>query len=115
MDAQGKSGATIGSHDEAINAAALFAAPDGLQIVTGDAAGTLKIWDAANAHLIFSQDDAHHGGILAVAISPDGKIIATGGADRHIRLWRRDTGRRLADVEAHQDSVRALRFFMAGA
>ena len=90
------------------------APPDGLKIVTGDAAGTLKIWDMANAHLIFSVEDAHRGGIFAVAVSPDSKWIATGGADKHIRLWRRDTGAKIADVEAHQDTVRALRFFMAG-
>ena len=113
-DAQGKSVATIGSHDDAIRAAALTAAPDGLQVVTGDDAGTLKIWDAANSRQVFSQDAAHHGAIFAVAVSPDGKIIATGGADRHIRLWRRDTGRQLTDVDAQQDSVRALRFFLMG-
>ncbi len=114
-DAQGKSVATVGSHEDAINAAALVHAPDGLQIVTGDSAGTLKIWDIANAHQVFSEDNAHRGGIFAVAVSPDGKVIATGGADRHIRLWRRDTGRRLADVEAHQDTVRALHFYLSGA
>ena len=114
-DAQGKAVATIGSHDDAINAAALFKAPDGLQIVTGDSAGTLKVWDAANAHTIFNEENAHRGGIFSVAVSPDGKVIATGGADHHVRLWRRDTGRKLADVEAHQDTVRALRFYLAGA
>lgn len=114
-DAQGKAVATIGSADDAINAAALAKAPDGLQIVTGDAAGTLKMWDAANAHTIFSAENAHRGGIFAVAVSPDGKVIATGGVDKHIRLWRRDTGRQLADVEAHQDTIRALHFYMAGA
>ena len=113
-DGNGKAVATIGSQDEAIHAAGIAPAPDGPTVVTGDAQGTLKIWDIGAAHQIFSQDEAHRGGIFALAVSPDGKYIATGGADRHIRLWRRDTGRKLADADTKQDAVRALRFFTSG-
>src|SRR5258705_7774706 len=34
----------------------------------------------------------HAGGIGAVTFSPDGKIMASGGVDRNIKLWEPATG-----------------------
>ncbi|MBZ8179753.1 CHAT domain-containing protein [Oscillatoria salina] len=39
--------------------------------------------------------------IYSVAISPDGKIIASGGMDRFIRLWNLETGELCQRLEAH--------------
>ncbi|MEC4892763.1 MAG: CHAT domain-containing protein [Oscillatoria sp. PMC 1051.18] len=39
--------------------------------------------------------------IYSVAISPDGKIIASGGMDRFIRLWNLETGELWQRLEAH--------------
>ena len=33
--------------------------------------------------------------VMAVAYSPDGKILATGGADKSIKLWDMASGREL--------------------
>lgn len=64
----------------------------------------------------------HQGVVTALAVSPDGKVLASGGAanpgdttppsgdDRTIRLWDIATGRLLASWEAHDDSVTALAF-----
>lgn len=64
----------------------------------------------------------HQGIVTALAVSPDGKTLATGGSaspgdttppsgdDRTIRLWEVPTGRLLAAWEAHDDSVTALAF-----
>src|SRR5207237_221049 len=33
------------------------------------------------------QVDAHHGQVFALAFSPDGKLLASAGGDRRIKLW----------------------------
>jgi WD40 repeat protein len=56
----------------------------------------------------------HEGTVLAVAISPDGRTLASGGEDRMIRLWEVPSGRPLARWEAHDGSVTALAFRPGG-
>ena len=53
---------------------------------------------------------AHDGAVLALALSPDGKTIASGGEDRNIRLWRLADGSLLHTLEGHSWSVLDLCF-----
>jgi WD40 repeat protein len=48
--------------------------------------------------------------LLAVRFSPDGKTLATAGADRLVRLWEAETGRFVRSFEGHTMSVTALAF-----
>ena len=52
----------------------------------------------------------HPGSVLAVAVSPDGRTIVTGGADGTARLWDTATGRALGAPLAHGAPVRAAAF-----
>lgn len=52
----------------------------------------------------------HLGDVNAVAISHDGSMVATGGADRSVRLFDAKTGAPIAMVREHLDQVTCLAF-----
>jgi WD40 repeat protein len=52
----------------------------------------------------------HSHGVWAVAFSPDGLTLASGGADRLVRMWDIETGRLLRSLRGHTNDVRAIVF-----
>lgn len=56
----------------------------------------------------------HIGDILRMVPSPDGKILATAGADTSIRLLQLPDGKYLRTLEGHSDKVYALAFSRDG-
>ncbi len=57
----------------------------------------------------------HAGPVHALVYSPDGKWLASAGADKVIRLWDAETGKVGLSLEGHQGDVRCLAFVPAGA
>ena len=54
------------------------------------------------------------GPINAVAVSPNGRTIASGSTDKTIALWDIATGQRLHTLRGHGDAVNAVAFNRAG-
>lgn len=52
----------------------------------------------------------HSGNILTVAVSPSGKYVATGGADRKLIIWDAETLTPLKTFTHHRDAVSGLSF-----
>jgi ribosomal RNA-processing protein 9 len=56
------------------------------------------------------QQHGHAGPILAVAASPDGRFVATGGADKKLIIWSAEDLRPLKTFTTHRDGVTGLAF-----
>jgi len=50
----------------------------------------------------------HSGSIRAVAISPDGKTVASGSADKIISIWNLDSGKLIQTLTGHANWVRSV-------
>jgi WD40 repeat protein len=66
--------------------------------------GDLGIWDAANKKAMPSLQ-GHPDGVIKLAASADGRLLASAGADGIVKVWNLDTG--AADTEVKVDSPAA--------
>ncbi|MGB8166896.1 MAG: DUF1553 domain-containing protein [Chthoniobacteraceae bacterium] len=87
--------------------------PDGTQIVIADGrvaeAGTLRLVDASSG-AITSSWLAHADTIFGLAVSNDGKLLATAGGDKLVKLWDLATHAEIAKLEGHASQVLTVAF-----
>ncbi len=88
---------------------------DGSQFVSGSWDGKARVWDVATGKM---QIEIPYGGLYvhAVAFSPDGQWIATGGNDKtgYVRLWNAKTGALVRTFKGHSDDVLSVVFSKNG-
>jgi WD40 repeat protein len=82
--------------------------PDG-RLVLGRDGNVTRLWDSATGKRLGVAFD-HGGEIQSTAISPDGSILATGGADGLVRLWDASSGQRIGAPIRHKGPVESLTF-----
>ena len=75
--------------------------------------GVVKLWDVATGEERLTLR-GHVGEISALAFSPDGSRLASGGADQTLRLWDVMTGREALSLRGHSDLVWNVTFSADG-
>ena len=102
-------GAPLNGHGEVYSVAF---SPRGNVVATGAEDTKVRLWDVATHRQIGAPLNGHDGEINAVAFSPDGKILATGGADDGVvRLWDVASHRQIgASLLGHSGVVNSVAF-----
>ena len=70
----------------------------------------VNLWNPASRDRELRVLKGHTGNIASAALAADGKMLATGGADKTIRLWDLTKNKEVAVLTGHEDVVRCLAF-----
>jgi WD40 repeat protein/DNA-binding SARP family transcriptional activator len=91
--------------------------PDGTRLATGGEDNTARVWDATNGQELLTLTGHAEAplvggvfaGILGVAFSPDGKQLASAGADGQVLLWDAETGEIVLALQVHPAGIGVTR------
>ena len=100
--------------------------PDGLMVASSSADRTARLWVVETGACVRTleghgaedaddepEDDEYaevdSDGVNSVCFSPDGRRLASGSADRTVRLWDAETGACVRTLEGHRGPVNSVR------
>ncbi|GAQ77665.1 hypothetical protein KFL_000020270 [Klebsormidium nitens] len=79
--------------------------PDESQLLTTGTDRKITYWDAYDGQVIRNIEGSKSAEINALAISADGEAVASGGADKEVKLWGYDEGHCFAVGRGHSGAV----------
>eukprot|EP01114_Cavostelium_apophysatum_P023179 TRINITY_DN8652_c0_g1_i1.p1 TRINITY_DN8652_c0_g1~~TRINITY_DN8652_c0_g1_i1.p1 ORF type:complete len:445 (-),score=91.01 TRINITY_DN8652_c0_g1_i1:16-1350(-) len=107
---------TLRGHDLSVTCVALSG--DDRIACTGSKDTTIIKWDVETGKKLFKfegrkskdKEEGHQKQVLSVAISTDGKYLASAGVDLLIRIWDLQSNTHIDSFKGHKDAVGALAF-----
>lgn len=93
----------------------LAAATAGDLLAVGGSGGVLQLVDVGGEEPVVRRLVGHSAALWAVALSPDGRTVASASQDQTLRLWDVADGSLRAVLRGHRDGVRSLAFAPDGA
>ncbi|GFR91394.1 WD repeat-containing protein 16 [Elysia marginata] len=86
-----------------------------LQAVTSSSDGRLQWWDMVSGHWLRELQGSSSGGVCSIDTEPTCRqLVATGGDDRLIKIWRIDEGTVCHVGEGHSDTITMVKFGPCG-
>jgi WD40 repeat protein len=101
--------------DHKTRVSAVTVLPDGWRMVTSsDAWHTLRLWDLKDG-VVLKKMAGHRANVRALAVSRDGRLIASGDENGELIVWHGDTGDSLVPaIKAHTEKIYSLDFSSDG-
>jgi WD40 repeat protein len=116
MVPEGKGLQTLEGHEAAVTCLAV--SPDGRVLASGSKDTNICLWSLPHQPLspgvteagseCLRQFQGHRRAVLCLAISPDSRILASGGADGVVQLWDLRGGQSLHTLEGHGGAIQCL-------
>jgi WD40 repeat protein len=111
--ASGRERACLSSRNQCVQAVAFT--PDGAHLIACGERGVVEVWKVSEGTLERTiRVDPAPMPLYAVAVSPDGRLLALGGLDGRIHLRDLATGEPRNILEGHRDAVYSLAFAPEG-
>jgi WD40 repeat protein len=89
--------------------------PDGIRLLSGGDRDdrTIREWDSSTWEQVGRPWEGHTRNINAIAIHPDGTLVASASDDGHVRLWRLSDQRTIA-IFQHSSPLTCITFSVDG-